>query len=1547
MLEAHPVRAAAAEHVIDVDVQPAEYLPETPTQTPSKKRGSALFGRHSSCIGIPIPASASVIKEEDLVAVAELVLVDPPTDGVVDQALVTELFVLQVDGVLAWLRYSTEDAPLGQYAGGIDGEGESISALAKLIKRGWMALRMAPSAGRVLVYLTPKPFSLAADLPDAYPRQASTAFMELREVMSWLRPELSPMTDAEHRDFAPEELYDAVRPTGMEPQLTCDFPALLPTLRPYQRRAVAWMVNREKAIEGVQHDDEQPHPLWEPVEDLRGTKSFYYCPYSGQVSWTRYPAPPPISGGILADEPGLGKTVEVLTLVLANQHEVSRTMQARKAHRKRLKEVTWQRLVATRRERVDCVCGADIEEELGKYRVQCEVCYAWQHAYCVEYDLRLSDPELIRIAGRDFVYVCSTCRCLCAGTVVEEDCGSTLIVCPASILQQWQEEIKKHVQAGELRVFTYEGVRAVRAKAQALSAYHLATADIVLTTYETLRADVHHDTEGDTGCVRITRQAKRFKIVPTPLTRLHWWRVCLDEAQMVESSTAQATEMALRLKAKHRWCITGTPIERGLEDLYGLLRFLNARPYSEHIWWSRVLQTPYEAGSSSALARLHSFLHEVMWRTAKIYITSELQLPVQETLISKLEFSSVEKYFYARQHKLCAETLRLFLSRNAQREAAGIQLDAARRHKEMAKVLNTLLHLRQACCHPQIGSSGVRGPSMQRVPITMDEVLETLILKAKVECEDWQRQQIKALNGLAGLMLLENRPELAVTAYREALSTAEENSSDFSADPLQRLHTLHNLAEVQARPGLSVAPTLRDSQLATQAAEIRDNYLAEHIVKAAAVQQDYKKQHELVESRSAELSRTRIQIGQRGGQGGVWWLHALQLIERNMNIKEFIAKVQEHLSTKDIDYQNRNAANFAHRFRDIIGLQLLVQNELDAIATRRAAVLAKLPEVTHAATVAGMHRAAHCRKCRPSEMTGPDCQFCELEESLSSYELRLFTFRATSAAMHAVVTIDDAERARQRAFQTHRSLMALSGASRDMRNTAAEGLQAAGSRAGQSVDASQVATSLDPSQTEVVLKYLLRAGKQAIANDPEVASAGAIHLAMLEAMRLEFLKLRQLVGAQRDVMYAHDELGMATLRLSLRHPVEQVKEYEKIFKILMEEVPVLNASFSAEKMVAAAELERKKGELRYLKNQQLARAKLNKSSEAAAEDVCPICQELIGNDLAILPCGHTLCTKCTMALQDRIPRSTPRQLQLITCPTCRRRANVSEVTAPIPAAADSRAKAGEAAITVHDASKFSTKIEAVVRRILWIGKEDETAKVLVFSQWQEVLNHVEVALQANFVMYARVKAGGQGKFAATVNKFRHDPTLRALLLPIKQGGHGLNIIEAQHVILVDPLLNPAMEIQAHMSQSTYLTSNKSFRARRQMCQVNYAVNRVHRVGQTRQTYVHRFLMKGTIEENVYAMSQRRAAAASMLNLKVTDDAQTLSLTDLDELFFGQQAEQEARATEMPTSDSVPPLSELSPTEAADATRTNLTANQPSIEAVQPTSATAPTAVQLC
>ena len=68
--------------------------------------------------------------------------------------------------------------------------------------------------------------------------------------------------------------------------------------------------------------------------------------------------------------------------------------------------------------------------------------------------------------------------------------------------------------------------------------------------------------------VRSLRYEKKYLALPCPLLALKFWRVCIDEAQMVEGDgTTKLMQMALKIDAVHRWCVSGTPVQRSVEGI--------------------------------------------------------------------------------------------------------------------------------------------------------------------------------------------------------------------------------------------------------------------------------------------------------------------------------------------------------------------------------------------------------------------------------------------------------------------------------------------------------------------------------------------------------------------------------------------------------------------------------------------------------------------------------------------------------------------------------------------------------------------------------------------------------------------------------------------------------------------------------------------------------------------------------------------------------------------------------------------------------------------
>jgi len=140
----------------------------------------------------------------------------------------------------------------------------------------------------------------------------------------------------------------------------------------------------------------------------------------------------------------------------------------------------------------------------------------------------------------------------------------------------------------------------------------------------------------------------------------------------------------------------------------------------------------------------------------------------------------------------------------------------------------------------------------------------------------------------------------------------------------------------------------------------------------------------------------------------------------------------------------------------------------------------------------------------------------------------------------------------------------------------------------------------------------------------------------------------------------------------------------------------------------------------------------------------------------------------------------------------------------------------------------SSKVELLREELETVVEDGH--KALVFSQWTSLLDLVEPHLRAAHVPFLRLDGGTRDR-AGVVSAFQADDGPPVLLVSLRAGGVGLNLTAADHVFLLDPWWNPAVEDQA--------------------------ADRAHRIGQTRSVIVYRMVAEGTVEERILALQARK------------------------------------------------------------------------------------------
>jgi SNF2 family DNA or RNA helicase len=165
-------------------------------------------------------------------------------------------------------------------------------------------------------------------------------------------------------------------------------------------------------------------------------------------------------------------------------------------------------------------------------------------------------------------------------------------------------------------------------------------------------------------------------------------------------------------------------------------------------------------------------------------------------------------------------------------------------------------------------------------------------------------------------------------------------------------------------------------------------------------------------------------------------------------------------------------------------------------------------------------------------------------------------------------------------------------------------------------------------------------------------------------------------------------------------------------------------------------------------------------------------------------------------------------------------------------------------------AESSSKVERLLEALEEAAADGH--KALVFSQWTSLLDRIEPHLVTAGIPFTRLDGSTRDR-GGVVTRFQSEEGPPVMLVSLKAGGTGLNLTAADHVFLVDPWWNPAIEDQA--------------------------ADRAHRIGQTRPVMVYRMVAKDTVEEKILSLKARKRALADAA-LGGTDQAHAITRDEL-------------------------------------------------------------------
>ncbi|XP_059607981.1 transcription termination factor 2-like [Phlebotomus argentipes] len=264
--------------------------------------------------------------------------------------------------------------------------------------------------------------------------------------------------------------------------------------------------------------------------------------------------------------------------------------------------------------------------------------------------------------------------------------GGTLVVCPASLMDQWCNEVKTKCKRGALVGYLHHGPN------REYKARRLAKYDLVVTTYQTLTSDFKN--QGGLFGVR-------------------WHRVVLDEGHTMRNHKTAMAKACFEVEAENRWVLTGTPIQNRLKDFYALIKFLKCSPFDDINYWNSCIGN--KEMTKSGYARVHTLVNLLLLRRTKQQLQERgilEKLPTKMVKTVEVQLTPDERSLYA---KLLLYSQALFsqymtqrkndfpiinAKQNVDKVFHSIKSSLVGKDVSTMEIFKLILRLRQICCHP-------------------------------------------------------------------------------------------------------------------------------------------------------------------------------------------------------------------------------------------------------------------------------------------------------------------------------------------------------------------------------------------------------------------------------------------------------------------------------------------------------------------------------------------------------------------------------------------------------------------------------------------------------------------------------------------------------------------------------------------------------------------------------------------------------------------------------------------------------------------------------